>query len=842
MPLRTCWLQLVGFLVFAIAGLPLGAQESVTEKNLIEAVARIADGTDPLKVRVELGEECLAVLKVAPNDDLELDVRYALGIAFCQLNRFVEAIEQLTVAEQLAQKAELDEVRAHCLWLHGSSAFSLGHLEEALRVLTTATEVAGFAELLDVVWRVGNMLGLTLEQMGETESALASFSMALEATDKLQNLDGKSTVLGNLGIVYMNLGEFDLALDIFKRAHEIIVQIGNRAALQTALANLGDVYINLRRYEEALQYHKQALEVRREFGSELEIARSYQSIGVAYFNMRLYEEALSELENALEIRERLGLESELAITLTSMAWVYGALDREEEALEIGERGGELAEKLKLKGRHQWVLETLGNMYERQGKFELAMESFQALKQVAEERRSMETSRELAKFRAEFEVKEKEQQIALLSSQAALQESKLKKQRFERNALVIGGLFVTIAAISGWLAWASLRRATSKIQSLEEGRARAEKLESLGLLAGGIAHDFNNILATVVGNLSLLKHETRLLGSGRELLRDAEQALGKGEQLAGQLLSFAKGGTMRRDVQPVDRLIQGAAENALRNREVTLCSELNAELWYAEVDAAQIKQLIFNVVKNAEEASVAGSTITLRATNIWLDETDGSLPSGPYLQLAVEDQGSGIPAAIRDKIFDPYFSTKKFGGGLGLALAYATAQRHNGTIECRSNLDGGTTIELLIPALPRVEKTMAVPTDKVAEGKGRVLVMDDEALLLQFFGRALESMGYECTLVGDGETAVEAFKRAQDDARPFELVILDLTIVEGMGGLQVMERLLELEPRVQAIVTSGYSGDPVMANFRDYGFVSALPKPFDLAALSQAAKSAAPTYA
>jgi len=831
----------VVFLLSVVAG-PAVAQQSVTNENLSETVARIVAAVDAPETRIELGAACLLVLEQAPDAELEREVRMGMGIALSLTDRFEEALEQSKLAGALAEEAKFDDDLAHSLWLQGAAAFNLGQLHDGLKYLEKGLVAAESAQRLDILWRVLNMQGLTLERLGEPESAIASYSRALEATDKSSDAEGKATVLGNLGIVYMNLGEFELAFETFTQAHELFVELGDRSALQTTLANLGDVCINSGRLDDGLRYHIEALELRREFGSEMELARSYHSIGTIYFNLEKYEEALAEFEKALAIRERLSLEPEKVITLSGMALTFAALDRGPEALDHATRGEELSEQLKLKGRRFWVLKTLGGVYESQGLHEEAIDAYLESHEVEKEQRSLEVRRDLAKFKAEFESKEQEQRIALLSREKELQESELTKQRFARNALFVGVVFVSIAAFAGWLAWASLRRATNRIQSLEEERAKAEKLDSLGILAGGIAHDFNNILATVVGNLCMVKQATDSIDPVQASIVDAEHALHKGEQLAGQLLAFAKGGVMKLEVQSLDRLISGPTEQVLANSETTAKIEIDSELWCAEVDAAQIQQLISNVVLNASQASKPGSSIDVSANNVWLDESNQSqLPAGPYLRISIVDHGAGIAPENRDKIFDPYFTTKELGGGLGLSVAYATLKRHNGSIECTSDLGTGTTVEIFIPALPNAVDKPSSSEEVLQNGECRILVMDDEPLLLRLFGRALTSLGHDCTLVEDGEAAIESFRRASEEGSSFDLVILDLTIMGGMGGKETMEQLLEIDPDVHAVVTSGYTDDPVFAHYRDAGFIGALPKPFTLAALSKAVEQVAPIH-
>lgn len=253
--------------------------------------------------------------------------------------------------------------------------------------------------------------------------------------------------------------------------------------------------------------------------------------------------------------------------------------------------------------------------------------------------------------------------------------------------------------------------------------------------------------------------------------------------------------------------------------------LPGDLWPAEVDAGQISQVIGNLVLNADQAMPEGGTIRVAAENVVVDESDGRLSPGRYLRLSVADEGVGIPAEDLLSVFDPYFTTKAEGSGLGLATAHSVVGRHRGRIEVRSRVGVGTTFEVYLPACDQPVPAGGAPGDAPPEGKGKILVMDDQELVCDAATAILRAGGYAVVATRDGAELVAAYRAAREAGTPYDAVILDLTVPGGMGGKEAMARLREIDPGVVGIVASGYSHDPVMADYRDYGFRAVVPKPF-----------------
>ena len=365
--------------------------------------------------------------------------------------------------------------------------------------------------------------------------------------------------------------------------------------------------------------------------------------------------------------------------------------------------------------------------------------------------------------------------------------------------------------------------------LETELQKAAKLESLGLLAGGIAHDFNNLLMVIMGNLSLAMLEEKAVEVAGDCLSDAKQGVERAQDLTQQLLTFARGGEPLKAAEVLPEIVREAAEFVLRGSSVSCDYEFDAHLWPAEVDRGQIGQVVHNLVLNAMQAMPSGGMIRVKAHNEVLEKDSiGDLPAGQYIHMLLGDTGPGISADKLDHLFDPYFTTKKEGHGLGLATVHSIVRRHRGYIRVHSEIGHGTVFNIWLPAAKgAVAEQVETVVQKPKLFSGRVLVMDDEGSIRRILVSLLRHMGLRATAVADGAAAIDAYEQAQAEGTPFVLTIMDLTVPGGMGGREALEELLRIDPAVKAIVSSGYSSDPVLANYRDYGFVGQVVKPYDV---------------
>lgn len=375
------------------------------------------------------------------------------------------------------------------------------------------------------------------------------------------------------------------------------------------------------------------------------------------------------------------------------------------------------------------------------------------------------------------------------------------------------------------------RDVTEQERLAQELVRATRLESVGVLAGGIAHDFNNILTAVMGNLTLAQLDLPANNPATASLQAAEKAALRARDLTQQLLTFARGGEPVRAAVQLDATIKEMAAFALLGANVRAHYDIASDLWLADADKGQIGRVVQNMVINAVQAMPGGGTLRIMAHNDSRNDSDHpGLVAGDYVQIVISDTGEGIQPEHLLRIFDPYFTTKNTGTGLGLAAVYSIVKKHRGHIEVESEPGRGTTFRLWLPALRDRQKPNALaaphPQQTTVRLKGRVLFMDDESSIRQMAGTLLQRFGLEVTCVSDGLAAVEAYQASLQNGSRFDLVIMDLTVPGGMGGLVALAKLRELDPAVRAVVSSGYSSDPVMANFRTHGFVARIAKPYE----------------
>jgi two-component system cell cycle sensor histidine kinase/response regulator CckA len=379
----------------------------------------------------------------------------------------------------------------------------------------------------------------------------------------------------------------------------------------------------------------------------------------------------------------------------------------------------------------------------------------------------------------------------------------------------------------------LKRDISEKKRIEDEILKAQKLESLGVLAGGIAHDFNNLLTAMLGNISLGKANSNLSESSVQRFEAAVKAGKRAQDLTHQLLTFSKGGAPVKSHSSISQLLRDCASFAVQGSNVRCELRVPENLWPAEMDEGQISQVVNNLVINALQAMPGGGSVLIRAKNMYVGKDQGlRLKEGKYVRVSVADHGEGISGQNIRKIFDPYFTTKETGTGLGLATSYSIIKKHGGLLSVRSKVGVGTMFYFFLPAAqtksPSTQPTLMEPV----KGRGRVLIMDDEEMIREMAGDLIRELGYEVALAKDGMEALDIYKSALHEGRRFDAVILDLTVPGGIGGAQTLASLSEIDPDVKAIVSSGYYGDSIMSDYAAHGFRAVLPKPYDIKRLSQ----------
>jgi PAS domain S-box-containing protein len=375
--------------------------------------------------------------------------------------------------------------------------------------------------------------------------------------------------------------------------------------------------------------------------------------------------------------------------------------------------------------------------------------------------------------------------------------------------------------------------------LERQLLQAQKLESVGTLAGGIAHDFNNMLTGVFGFISLAKDNLSEDHAARKSLDRAEKSLTQATLLTGQLLTFAKGGAPVRIDLNLGLTVSEVVEFNLSGSNVSPAIEIEDDLWIANADGGQVRQVISNLVINARQSMPTGGHLYIHLENIEIKHGhETNLSAGKYVKGTIRDEGSGIERKYLDRVFEPYFSTKQTGSGLGLATAYSVMKRHGGHIGVDSKLGVGTTFTIYVPASGRpeqvVKKTLPAKESSAA-GSARVLILDDDEIVRQVASAILKQSGYSAETADDGAEATKMYEEAMNAGRSFDVLIMDLTIPGGIGGKEALVDILKFDPRAKAIVSSGYADNEVMANYEDFGFKGVVTKPYTANGLHEVLK-------
>lgn len=372
------------------------------------------------------------------------------------------------------------------------------------------------------------------------------------------------------------------------------------------------------------------------------------------------------------------------------------------------------------------------------------------------------------------------------------------------------------------------RDISERKKMEEEMLKAQKLESLSVLAGGIAHDFNNMLTIVLGNLSIARMGMDPNDKINKRLEEAEKAIERATGLTRQLLTFAKGGEPDKKSMSVREMLRESTLFALRGSNVRSQFFIKDDLLKVDIDEGQVEQVINNLVINAKQAMLDGGVIDVGAENKTLERGNAlNLPEGEYVKIYVKDHGIGIPEKYLQRIFDPFFTTKEKGSGLGLATSYSIIKQHKGHIVAGSIPGFGTTFTIYLPAstnrAPKVEENTKTPI----KGAGNILIMDDDRMIAEALGEITRQLGYTPCMVNESSEAINTYNDHLKNGNKFDAVILDLTMPGDIGGKETLKKLKELDPDVKAVITSGYFADGSMSDYIDFGFKAYIPKPYNV---------------
>ena len=377
------------------------------------------------------------------------------------------------------------------------------------------------------------------------------------------------------------------------------------------------------------------------------------------------------------------------------------------------------------------------------------------------------------------------------------------------------------------------------KKIEKEILRARKLDSIGLFAGGIAHDFNNLLGIIQGYIDLASRS--MMNSPEKTktyFQKATNATIQATDLTQQLLTFSKGGGPIKKAENILDIVHQSIDFSLHGSNITVNYICPDNLWTADVDSGQISQVIQNLAINARQAMPEGGKLEITCDNCIISPLDSpnKTPPGKYIKISIKDNGTGISEDSLDSIFDPYFTTKTEGDGLGLALSYSIIDKHKGNISADSILGDGATFTLLLPASDEqtsITEISSAPVGNTQTKNAHIMIMDDDSLLREISEEMLLNLGYDVTQSPDGGDALSQYKEAMNTKNNIDLVIMDLTIPSGIGGKEAIKLIQKIDPEVKVLVSSGYCNDPVMANYNDYGFLGAVKKPYSQDELSAA---------
>ncbi|MEE9611458.1 MAG: ATP-binding protein [Desulfatiglandales bacterium] len=379
-----------------------------------------------------------------------------------------------------------------------------------------------------------------------------------------------------------------------------------------------------------------------------------------------------------------------------------------------------------------------------------------------------------------------------------------------------------------------------LNKLTELHTGIGKLETMGILAGSIAHDFNNHLTAILGNIELSRMHAQ---PGEEIYKSLSEAIKaclRAKDLTERLADLSKGWARVKKLGSLVEVIRDSPNLALTGSNCTCEVSIPDDLWLVEFDERHLKKAIHNLILNAVEAMTEGGIIKVSVENITIEAGNlgrvHAVQEGRYVRVMIQDQGVGIPEENLPRIFEPCFSTKGIGKekgvGLGLSVAHSIIKKHGGYIHVKSEGNTGSIFYIYLPAFQEEVTPKVRAEDKAHDGKRKVLFMDDEEIIRNIIGEMLGHLGYDVEFAKDGLEAIELYKRSKETGSPFNAVILDLTIPGGMGGVEAIQKLLEIDPQIKAIVTSGYSHDPVMTNFDEYGFSGVISKPYKIENLNR----------
>jgi len=762
-----------------------------------------------------------------------------------------------------------------------------GNYEQALEHYIKALKTKEDFKDKHGVAKCCNNIGIIYDEQGDYKHALTYYQKALDIFEELGDKQGIAFSYNNIGIISEAQGDFDQALEHYHKSLKIKEEIGDKKGVASSYLNLSSLFREQKEMDQVLEYCFKALKLYREIEDKRGIADTLTNIGRAYTQSSQFDFALSHLQEGLKLAEEMGVKDLELESYQYLSNLFEAQKKYKESLDYYKKFNDLRIEL-------YNMESAEKIAQLQVKYESDKKEKEA---EIHRLKNIELQREIAiRKQTEEDLLENRRMLrSILESTGdgilvvhnggiftysnkrfakmwnvpqdvlevgdrdrlqkevihQLQDSEgFQKKLLELNISVNEHLdyvefkdgriyerystpLFSEGKVSGRVF--SFRDVTEK-KKTEEYLQKLQKLESIGTLAGGIAHDFNNVLTVLFGNISIAKLELSDDHPSFPFIDDAIKSFSRATDLTRQLLTFAKGSEPIREDVDLGEIVMEATRFDLAGSNMKPIFDVADNLWIAKVDKGQVEQVISNLVINANQSMPEGGNLYISLENRNVENKDiSNFESGKYIKVTVQDQGIGIDRKYIDRIFDPYFSTKQTGSGLGLATVFSIMNKHGGQISVESELGKGTIFTLFFPASETKSligtKRRPPESPDICEN-ARILVMDDEENICKTVKSMLEKTGCKVETVEDGERAIEIYMDSFSKSEPFDIVIMDLTIPGGMGGKDAAKELLALDPDAKIIVFSGYSTDPIIANYQEYGFSGRLEKPFTIINLTR----------
>jgi len=859
--------------------------QTIAEKPLLEARAREWKATLLGRKGLHLDSipeyfRALELCRIQDPHDRVDAILSGIGIAYYYTGDAESSISYHLEALALRREGGTEDDIGKTLNNIGLVYFSIEEHEKAIEYFLQSLDLKRKGKDLASVTRTLSNLGYCYYHIGKYEKATAFHLEAQEISEAIGYEKGHFYALNNLADIAFKRKEYQTAIDGYRKSLDFFIRDGDYHAQILVINGYASTLSAMGRTKQALELLKDSVERGKSIGVKPRVRDGYEKMATLYEELGDYRRAL-EARKAFEEWKDKVRNDETANRLQKLNMDFMMNLKNSQIQHLEKENLLKTEQLQLESRARWLLYALvlGGFLVAGLLLVLIQFKRREIRQRIQAQQQVETEKEqldqiLRSIREGVILTDSQNRIAQINQSGCeligLSRSELLEQKLGallklwdkgHEALKTDDVLEALlkqperavkykmqsvkgdsrqVAISG-CALVSSQRSPGRIfvirdvqieHDIEEEAARNQKLKTLGQLAGVMAHDFNNLLSAMRGNINLLTARAELKPRELRYIDSFESALKSAESLSGKLLTFAEGGEPVRQIVLASDLIEGAVRRMLEPSGFAWTLENHLGSVSLELDEAQFNQALENVLDNAIQAMDGPGKLSIRVREERLDAgNEFKLAPGSFVRVVVEDQGRGIPIQHREHIFDPFFSGRDGHTGMGLAEALSILSNHGGTLTLDASSASGSVFSLFLPCANQPEEPTGDEAKPVSLSH-KILIMDDETYITEVLGEMLEMMGFDVTVTHRGEEAISAYRQVFESGAWFDLVILDLSVPNGLGGRETMEQLLEIDPTIRAVVSSGYSHEPVMARFREYGFCDRLPKPYSLNELKE----------